>query len=297
MHILLRLTFIVILFLPATLAIAQTPTRDCNPSALAVGDVVQITDSLDIAGLIVRAGTYLTIINEPNCLEGIRAVYDGRVFTFEDDGTLLLPVAYQTLEAGGLRISVPAAWTDSMTFSDHGWQGHIANDVPPQRLFDFGEFTLQIFPCEPLQTEYDGLCEEALAEDHLIIPPYRYESERARPITFEGGQGLRSVSHGYPFAPDSPYPDELYYGFAGVTDDYYIAALIPLDVDAELPTLDLTSATTQESITRINEAYFDAYADAINALAPEAFAPNLALLDAIMRSIEITEPIVVDEGD
>jgi len=117
---------------------------------------------------------------------------------------------------------------------------------------------------------------------------------QAMPLNFANGTGFRTVTQ-YDQAPLPVNNQELIYHFEGLTSDgqYYIIAIFPLN----LPTLPADNnqaspvpsggiAFTQDDPT----GYYNAITAQINALAPAAFTPSLASLDALIASIKVVAP-------
>lgn len=118
-------------------------------------------------------------------------------------------------------------------------------------------------------------------------------------VRFQNGSGVRALAvFGQYYAPVSNH--ELFYHFQGLTDNgqYYIIAILPIThpglqadsnpgsapADAGFPTYpDYTTATDVEM-----ESYYSNMTDLLNTALPEIFAPNLARIDQMMESIQVT---------
>jgi len=114
-------------------------------------------------------------------------------------------------------------------------------------------------------------------------------------LNITNGTGVRMVSQ-YAQFPAPITKDNSYYHFEGITNDgqYLIAAVFPL-------TLPLQSTSDNPSADGITfpdygtaapsdfETYYQAVTDKLTAAPNDSFQPNLDLLDALIRSIKITQ--------
>jgi hypothetical protein len=124
-------------------------------------------------------------------------------------------------------------------------------------------------------------------------------ASNAQVIHFQNGSGVRALAvFGQYYAPVNNH--DLFYHFQGLTDNgqYYIIVILPIThpglqpdsnpgsmpADAGFPAYpDYTTATDVEMGN-----YYSNMTDLLNNARPEIFAPNLAHLDRMMESIQIT---------
>lgn len=131
-----------------------------------------------------------------------------------------------------------------------------------------------------------------------VQPVARYDHPQHAYLTIAGATGERWLSYPDPsgFDPSNfqPVRPDLIYYAQGLSADgnFYIRALFPLSVEITLPEFPPELLNIQD--TNDAQETFEAYMLEVNttfdALPPDSFTPRIALLDALMRSIEITEP-------
>jgi hypothetical protein len=106
-------------------------------------------------------------------------------------------------------------------------------------------------------------------------------------LDFKTGQGLRYLTmFSQGIVPINN--NELIYTFQGLTSDrrYYVAAVLPV-THPSLPADGNVSGNEPPEFTSDFSAYLKNTAASLNNQAAETFTPNLALLDAMMSSLEI----------
>ncbi len=107
-----------------------------------------------------------------------------------------------------------------------------------------------------------------------------------------GGAGQRWIGYPDPRGLKGdryvPVPGNFKYFLEGLSGDgaYYIAAMFPVAVTIEIPHLPDLPADRNGAEAGYAD-YLQSVNTALDALEPDAFQPRLALLDAMMRSIEI----------
>lgn len=124
-------------------------------------------------------------------------------------------------------------------------------------------------------------------------------ASNAQVIHFQNGSGVRALAvFGQYYAPVNNH--DLFYHFQGLTSNgqYYIIAILPIThpglqadsnpgsmpVDAGFPSYpDYTTASDVEM-----KNYYSSMTDLLNNARPEIFTPNLARLDRMIESIQIT---------
>jgi len=114
-------------------------------------------------------------------------------------------------------------------------------------------------------------------------------------LMFTNGTGVRMISQ-YAQFPAPITKDNSYYHFEGITSDgqYLIAAVFPVTLPLQstmdnpsadgIPFPDYATATPSDF-----ETYYQAVTDKLNASPNNSFQPNLDLLDALIRSIQIIQ--------
>jgi hypothetical protein len=115
-------------------------------------------------------------------------------------------------------------------------------------------------------------------------------------VSFQNGGGVRFVTE-YAQYPASANNQDLFYEFQGVTRDgaYYIIAILPINNPMLAQTSDAGAALPAGGVPYpdLNAAnpdlpgYYSAVTHVLNAQAPEAFAPTLKQLDALIASLQV----------
>ncbi len=113
-------------------------------------------------------------------------------------------------------------------------------------------------------------------------------------LDFANGSGIRYLTQ-YEQATVPVNNQELFYTYQGLTDDgaYYVAAVFPVSH----PDLPADISSVPEDMADDFETYMNSVIEQMNGADAAAFTPDLATLDALVRSIMVTgqgEP--VDEG-
>ena len=115
---------------------------------------------------------------------------------------------------------------------------------------------------------------------------------QAKLIAFQSGNGVGMLSQ-YAQFPGPILKDNSYYHYEGLTSDgkYMVAIMLPvtlpLQATAENPSADGVIYPSDISDVNALNAYFQGVTDLLNAASPDSFQPNLALLEALIQSIQI----------
>jgi hypothetical protein len=154
--------------------------------------------------------------------------------------------------------------------------------------------SLQVIQAAPETT----LTRQDLPGIHLFNAGAVFASNISR-LDFENGSGVRALTvYGQYFAPINN--QDLFYHFQGLTENgqYYIIAILPVTHpglqadsmesstpgDPAFPLYPGFSATTSETDI---ETYYMTMGGLLDAASPGAFSPSLAVLDALIASIEV----------
>jgi hypothetical protein len=117
-------------------------------------------------------------------------------------------------------------------------------------------------------------------------------------LDFEGGLGVRAVHYNYNEAEFYPIePRSFYYTFRGLMEDYYITFWSPIDVQGEIPAFPSLEGMSTQQAQDAPETYIASVDRWLNSRPSEAFTPCLDILDALVQSFQITEPIVIERGE
>jgi hypothetical protein len=142
----------------------------------------------------------------------------------------------------------------------------------------------------------------SLGNDVLPRLPYANADQiiGAQPVVipFNGGSGVRVLAE-YAQAFSTINNQELFYHFQGLTSDgkYYIVTTLPVNAAFLAAESDPSSAVPSDGIPfpgldasqpSAIMSYYQAVSDLLNTTAPEAFQPSLSLLDALIRSLQVT---------
>jgi hypothetical protein len=122
-------------------------------------------------------------------------------------------------------------------------------------------------------------------------------ASNVQPIAFQNGDGMRFLTEYAQYA--APVNNhELIYQFQGFSDDgeYYIIAILPISVpvlaeSSEPGAILPPGGVPYPDISNPNAditGYCTAVTNLLNATSPDAFAPTLSQLDALIQSIRIT---------
>jgi hypothetical protein len=142
----------------------------------------------------------------------------------------------------------------------------------------------------------------SLGNDILPRLPYANAEQiiGAQPgvIPFTGGSGVRVLAE-YAQGFSTINNQELFYHFQGLTSDgkYYIVTTLPInaaflaaesDPAAAVPADGIPFPGLDASQPSAIVSYYQAVSDRLNTTAPEAFQPSLSLLDALVRSLQVS---------
>jgi hypothetical protein len=90
---------------------------------------------------------------------------------------------------------------------------------------------------------------------------------------------------------------DLFYHFQGLTSDnqYYVIAILPITApilaENDQPTAPIpTGGVPIPASGTPDDAYYTAVTQNLDALAPGSYAPSLNTLDALIQSIQVTNP-------
>jgi hypothetical protein len=113
---------------------------------------------------------------------------------------------------------------------------------------------------------------------------------------FQNGGGVRELTQ-YDQYPAPINNHELFYHFEGLTSDaqYYVIAVLPVTAPILAEDEKLESSVPAGGIpipanTGPNDVYYFSVSEKLNSLAPDAFTPSIAMLDALIQSILVKTP-------
>ena len=115
---------------------------------------------------------------------------------------------------------------------------------------------------------------------------------QARLIPFTNGNGVGMTSQ-YAQFPGPILKDGSYYHYEGLTSDgkYMVAIMLPvtlpIQANPENPSADGIIYPSDISDVNALNAYFQGVTDMLNSASPDSFQPNLNLIEALIRSIQI----------
>jgi hypothetical protein len=121
-------------------------------------------------------------------------------------------------------------------------------------------------------------------------------TSNAQVISFQNGQGVRFLTE-YAQYPASANNHDLFYNFQGLSSDgdYYIVAIFPVTVPVLAETSDAGAVLPAGGVpypyfsdpNADMQSYYTAITGLLNATSPQAFAPRLDQLDALVQSMRI----------
>jgi hypothetical protein len=186
-------------------------------------------------------------------------------------------------------------------------------DISPQHIeFSFKNYVLQntfhtpqiyVYPAREFAAmseaakstvdEFPGFLQQAQpAPEHIPFLPIWNAAQVMRTnvayLPFQNGKGVRFVSY-YAQSAAVINNHSLFYTYQGLTDDgnYYVSIVLPVSNpslpadDSQIPGGDYEAFANQYM------TYLDGVVQGLNAQPNESFTPNLALLDEMVRSVEI----------
>jgi hypothetical protein len=113
---------------------------------------------------------------------------------------------------------------------------------------------------------------------------------------FQNGGGVRELTQ-YDQYPAPINNHELFYHFEGLTSDgqYYVLAILPVTAPILAEDEKAESSVPAGGIpipanTGPNDVYYFSVTEKLNSLAPDAFTPSIATLDALIQSILVKTP-------
>lgn len=116
-------------------------------------------------------------------------------------------------------------------------------------------------------------------------------------ISFQNGKGVRFLTQ-YALYPAPVNNDELFYQFQGLTNDgaYYIIAIMPITAPDIADANDSAISQTLKGIAYPDMAdpnadwkgYYNAAVELLNTTSPDAFTPEVNILDMLIQSFEIS---------
>ena len=106
-------------------------------------------------------------------------------------------------------------------------------------------------------------------------------------VTFQNGQGIRFLTEYGQYAAPVNNTD-LFYTFQGITNDgnYYVSIILPV-THPSLPPTSQVDAAIQAQIDAGYDGYLAGILSGLSAQPLDSFAPNIALLDALVQSMNI----------
>ena len=128
--------------------------------------------------------------------------------------------------------------------------------------------------------------------DELPVLPLTNSAQDLRgqvvPLAFQGGRGLRFIAH-YSQGVALITNPTVFYTFQGLSDDgsLYVAAFFPLYISL-LP--DQVQVEDWDDFNRQYRDYMAGVTSQLEGLEPVEFQPDLASLDALIRSLNVSEP-------
>jgi hypothetical protein len=167
------------------------------------------------------------------------------------------------------------------------------NTVPQILIFETGAFgTLSPLAAERIAELGDLLRErpDAIVSEIPILPiPNGAQMLRAQVeyLEFSQGSGVRFVTQ---YAQETRHVNnqEVFYTFQGLSDDgrYYVSAFFPV-TSSVLPAANCAKPDCNDAPQRPEDTDVTGASLALDASPPADFAPDLAVLDAVIRSIRI----------
>jgi hypothetical protein len=123
-----------------------------------------------------------------------------------------------------------------------------------------------------------------------VVPAHQVFRAQVRYLSFPGGAGVRFVTY---FAQDaSPVTNQsVFLTFQGLTSDgrNYVCLFWPVDTAALPNTVDEgLGGQSYDAWSAQYDAYLARTVQTLNGLSPDAFTPNLTLLDNLLQSIQIS---------
>lgn len=175
----------------------------------------------------------------------------------------------------------------------------------------FHEPRIFVYPAEEFAQVHSGAAQEidrikkilgglTPTKDTLPIVPFFNAGPlfvaRIQVIPFQAGNGVRALTQYAQYS--APINNrELFYHFQGLTSDnkYYVIVLLPITApilqENETPQAPIPANGVPFPANGLPDpSYYVSITDKLNALSPDAYAPSLNALDALIGSILVTNP-------
>jgi hypothetical protein len=193
---------------------------------------------------------------------------------------------------GGIGLGAP----EHTAFGFNG--ATVANEVNPFQP------QVRVYPAEGLQALDPVIAQEVLAlktllqvkpgafaESVPVFPPFNAQQAlhpQLKYLTFKNGQGVRFIT----FYDQDPAPitnDGLFYTFQGLSSDgkYYVTAFYPIRTDKLPNAYKDVEIKDFDAWAKQYEQYLKDTDAMLNGLGPEAFVPDLILLDQLITSLQV----------
>ena len=206
-------------------------------------------------------------------------------------------------------VTIPAAATNINAPGGGGAPEHIAFGFNGETLTaDVNPFqpAVRIYPTEDWKELDPTIARQIVAlktllaakpptlEQHVPVLPVFNAEQVIHPqinyLNFKNGAGVRFVTF-YSQAYSPITNDGLFYTFQGLTDDgkYYVTVFWQMRTDKLPNTYQDANIKDYDAFVKQAETYYADTAKMLNELPPDAFTPNLALLDGMIESIETPE--------
>ncbi len=119
---------------------------------------------------------------------------------------------------------------------------------------------------------------------------------RIQIVPFQNGNGVRALTQ-YAQYSGPINNHELFYHFQGLTSDnkYYVIAILPITApilaEDEKPEAPVPAGGVPiPTGVGPDEVYYTSVTEKLNALSPDSYAPSLNTVDALIQSIQVTNP-------
>lgn len=179
----------------------------------------------------------------------------------------------------------------------------------------FSQILIDVYPAQDYAAMYDGAKislqrlqavlsnpSAPMTNDSLPQVPYFNAASmfvaQVNRIQFKNGSGVRMITQ-YGQAVGPVTNNGTFYHFEGLTNDgkYYVVAVLPIeasflangnDPNATAPAGGIPFPGYNYTDPTYYENYFQAVSSKMDGTAPEAFLPSLAVLDALIQSLQIS---------
>lgn len=275
------------------------PEATPAPQATAASAQTNATPEPQATPSVVATGSAATTLPAPANTQTIATEYNGVNFSFNN--ALAQSAQGVTIPAVPVNNDEPAFGGGAPEHIAFGFNGEkITTDVSPFQS------QVRVYPVEALKDLDPSIAREVLAlktllsvdpttlnESIPLFPPFGAQQvihPQIKYLNFQGGEGVRFVTlYAQDVAPLTN--DGLFYTFQGLSSDgkYYVSAFWQVKTDKLPNSYQDAKITDYDAWAKQYETYRADTEKMLNQVSPDAFTPNLTLLDQMIESLQVRQ--------